>query len=108
MINILVAIGSTISGLFAYFLLLFSRKGLVATASLAAVVATTGTVILCFKAIVDAVLSLALMPSWMVMGLGAIIPGNFIQVLAYICSGYMCKAVYEVLGEQIRLVNNAN
>lgn len=108
MINLLVAIGNTIAGLFAYFLLLFSRKGLVATASLAAVIATTATTIMCFKVIVDSVLSLAVIPSWMIMGLSSIIPLNFIQVLAYICSGYMCKAVYEVLGEQIRLVNNAN
>lgn len=108
MISVLIAIGNTIAGLFAYFLLLFTRKGLVATASLAAVVATTATTILCFKVLVDSVLALVIIPSWMLIGLSAIIPGNFLQIIAYICSGHICRAVYDVLVEQIRLVNNAS
>lgn len=102
------AIATGIAELYSRFWVMFARKGLVATASTGAFIGTVVALIICFRSFIAGIMTLVVMPSWLVTPLGMLMPGNFVQVLSYICSAKICKFVYEVMKEKISLMNSAN
>lgn len=94
--------------IYAEFLKLFLRKYTVYTATVLAFVAATAAFIVCIKQIILTVVALIVMPAWVVKAFLFFIPSNFIAVTAGIFSGKLCKSVYMIVDNKLKLANNAN
>jgi hypothetical protein len=95
MIKLLTFLFTTIPALFSAFFALYARKWGTAIGGLAAFSAITLIFISCINAIVVYVISLAWIPTWLLIPIGMFIPGNFAAVLGAVVSGKLCRAAYD-------------
>ncbi len=102
------AIGSAITSMFGYFMLMFGRKFSVTTASILAFIATTIAFIVCLKSILAAVIAALVIPSWLLYVIGLFIPSNAISMLSSILSARICRSAYEIIKFKIDLATKAN
>lgn len=100
------AIVSMASTIFYQFMLLFGRKYTVATASVLAFLATTSTMLVCLKSLLQGVVNLILFPAWLSV-MAWFIPSNSIGIISAILSARICHAAYIMANDKIKLINNA-
>lgn len=92
----------------AWAIALFTRKILVATATVAAFVLLTAAFIVCIKQMILIVMALAVLPSWLVLAFGMFIPFNFSVVLSNILAAQSCRWAYDKAMDKIRMINSAS
>lgn len=85
----------------------FGRKLLVATASIVLFVSITAVFIITIKSVISSVLALAVLPSWVSLGVGMFVPDNFAFVFGAILSAQVSRFVYDKAVEKIHLINGA-
>jgi len=108
MAKLLLFFTSTIPALFAAFFAFYSRKYTTAIAGLFALGAMLLIFISCINLILNTVINLIVLPSWLLTAIGMFIPGNFAMVLAAVVSGKICRAAYAFGVKKTDLVVKAN
>jgi hypothetical protein len=86
----------------------FGRKLTVISASVAAFVVLTGALVVTIQALLSALLTVAVMPAWIVQGVGMFMPSNFALVLGSIVSAKAVRAAYDIAISKVHLINSAN
>ena len=94
--------------IFAQFAVIFGRKFTVGTASVLAFIATTIAALACLNSLVQLMLNLIVMPSWLATGLAFFIPSNYLTVFSLVLSGKICKRAYGLAMTKIDLLTKAN
>lgn len=105
---ILAAIGWIITSLGGWLIAFFTRKIAVATAVLASFVFITAAFIVCIKTMVLYVLTLAVIPAWIVNSLAMFVPFNFFVILSNILGAQSCRYAYDKAMDKIRIINSAS
>lgn len=105
----------TIAGLFAsIFPVLFgwiasfiTRKLVVLGITVSTFLLLTGAFLICIRYMIETVLGLAIMPSWISLAVGMFMPFNFVFVLSNILSAEACRWAYDKAIEKVQLINSA-
>lgn len=101
LINVfLVGIPAIISGMLAF----ITRKTMVAAASIASFVLLLGVFVACINTILQSILSLTVVPTWISNAMGLFIPFNFGLVLSAIISSKICGAAYRLAMVKIKAI----
>lgn len=108
MTKLIVFLFSTIPALFSAFFAFYARKYTTAVAGLLAFGAILVIFISCINVILQSVLSLIVVPAWLLTPIGMFIPGNFGVVLAAMVSGKICRAAFDYGNKKTELVVNAS
>lgn len=99
---------TSIPAFFAMFLAYFSRKHTTAIAAVLAFVATVAAFVGCINFLLQTLISLLVVPAWILAFFGMFIPGNFALILSTLISGRICKAAFEMSKIKIDLITKAN
>lgn len=85
----------------------FTRKVVTVTTTVGTFVLITGVMIACIKNMIDTLLTLAVLPTWLTGGVAAFVPSDFAIVLGAIVSSRACRWAYDLAVEKIRMMNSA-
>lgn len=99
---------TTIPALFSAFFAYYSRKYTTAIAGLLAFSAMLVIFVSCINLILQSVISLIVVPTWLTVSVGMFVPGNFAVVLSAIVSGRICRAAWDYGNKKTDLVVKAN
>ena len=91
----------------AWFVGFMGRKMIVATTTVATFVLISAAFIVCIKQILDSLMLLAVLPPWLIQGVGMFIPGDFFVCLGAILSSYSCRWAYDKAIDKVRMINGA-
>jgi hypothetical protein len=108
MIKLVTVLVTGIPAVISAILAFIARKLGTAAGSIAAFVIITTGMILCLNAILQTVLAMMVVPSWLANSVGLFIPVDFAACLSAIVSSKICRAAYEMAKFKITAINNAN
>lgn len=99
---------TTIPALFSAFFAFYARKYTTAVAGLLAFSAMLVIFVSCINVILQSVLSLIVIPEWLLIPVGMFIPSNFTVILSAMVSGRICRAAWNYGQKKTDLVVKAN
>lgn len=91
----------------AWLVTFFTRKMTVAASTIASFIFILAAFVVCIKQIVLYVIALAVIPSWILTGIGMFLPLNFTVVLSSILSAQSCRWAFDKAIEKVKFLNNA-
>lgn len=84
----------------------FTKKVRVISTTIAGFILITAALVLCVKKAVAVVMALAVIPTWLVAGVGMLLPYNFALVLSSIMGARSCRWAYDVAVAKLKMVNS--
>lgn len=108
MVKLLTFLFSGIPAIVAALITFITRKVGVAAGTIASFVIITAGLILCINAILQTVLGMLAIPTWIANAVGMFIPINFAACLSAIVSSRICRAAYDIAKFKIVAINTAN
>lgn len=99
---------TTIPALFSAFFAFYARKYTTAVAGLLAFGAMLVIFVSCINLILQTVIALIVVPSWLTVSIGMFVPGNFAVVLSAMVSGRICRAAWDYGQKKTDIVVKAN
>lgn len=108
MLKLITVLTSGIPAIIASVLAFITRKIGTAAGTIAAYIIITAGFILCINAILQAVLSMMLAPTWIANSVGMFIPIDFVACLTAIVSSKICRAAYDMAKFKITAINSAS
>ncbi len=108
MVKLITFLFTTIPALFTAFLAYYGRKYTTVVAGLLAMASMLLIFISCINLILQTVINLIVVPTWLLTAIGIFIPSNFSVVLAAVVSGKICRAAYDWGIKKTDLVVKAN
>lgn len=108
MLKLLAMLGAGLPAIVAALLAFLTRKFGTATATIASFIILTAAFIACINIILQTVLGLIQIPSWIANSVGLFIPVNFTACLSAIMSARICRVAYDMAFDKIKLINSAS
>lgn len=98
------ALTTTLAALVAW----LGRKLGVATTAVLSAVLLTAALVACINSILQSVLAVMVVPSWIAVSMGMFLPASFSVTLSAIMSSYICRAAYDMAIIKIKMINSAS
>lgn len=108
MLKLVTLLFSGLPAIIAAVLSFITRKLGTATGTIAAFVVMTAAFIACINVILQNVLALIAVPTWIANSVGLFIPADFTAVIASVVSSRICRVAYDMAVWKIKAVNNAS
>ena len=101
---LITGLGTLITSIIAF----FGRKMVTVTGAISSFVLLTAALVVCIKALLTQVLTLAVIPTWIATAVGLFIPADFALVMSMILGARSCRFAYDLAKEKIGIISSAN